>query len=65
MTSYECDYCGVSYRGTDDMRVCAVCGQSLASRWFHQRPPEDGEARQPQGDERRHEGPAAARGEAA
>ncbi len=34
MNEYVCIYCGVTYRRTDEMCACAVCGHPIEGRWF-------------------------------
>lgn len=34
MITYECLYCGVTYRRLAEMRTCDICGHPIESGWF-------------------------------
>lgn len=44
MHTYECGYCGVTFRRVREMRACAVCGQSIEGQWFYQVAKDDQDA---------------------
>lgn len=34
MYTYECFFCGVTYRRVEELCACDVCGQPLHGHWF-------------------------------
>jgi hypothetical protein len=48
MNTYECTFCGVTYRRVPQMHECTVCGQRAGGGWFHQHPHEQAEQKQQQ-----------------
>ena len=52
MNTYECVYCGVTYRRTDEMRTCVVCGHPVEKGWFYSVPDASHDDARPQRQER-------------
>ncbi|WIG58285.1 MAG: hypothetical protein OJF49_001030 [Ktedonobacterales bacterium] len=49
MTTYQCQFCGVTYHRPSVMRSCTICGHTTASGWLrelhHEHPTRQPEAR--------------------